>query len=475
MRVAAVALWLGLASTPAWAQIPPQVPAKPAPPPAQLDAKKAEVVQKGVKFLVSSQEPDGSWSYKNSPVVHVHYPMKAGVTALCALALLKCGVDPQEAPIQRAFEYLDKAEPRFTYEQAVILLAAEARAAWTPPPPPGSGSEGGTATKKSKPKPDALDLKLARRALAFLLQHQTKTGLWRYPGPGDEEDLSNSQYVMLALWAAERLGLDVPKAVYERAALRLIECQEQDGPDVPSFPFPGADLSFKELKKIEEEFEKELRKLDKRFEGKAAEARDEKGETRADAMRTIERGAAQRVQEGTRTRGKVPGERPGMKARGWTYAPPGQPRQHRLDGIVTGSMVTSGLAGLLVCKSQLEGTSRYEKELKGRINQALRDGAAWLALNFSVTQNPNSDLHHFYFLYGLERAGVLGVLDKLGTHDWYLEGATYLIGAQFQSDGHWLAAQGTASEVPDTCFALLFLARGTVPVVRLPSRVRTGD
>ena len=31
-----------------------------------------------------------------------------------------------------------------------------------------------------------------------------------------------------------------------------------------------------------------------------------------------------------------------------------------------------------------------------------------------------------------------------------------------------------SSPVPDTCFALLFLARGTTPVVRIPGRVMTG-
>jgi hypothetical protein len=47
-------------------------------------------------------------------------------------------------------------------------------------------------------------------------------------------------------------------------------------------------------------------------------------------------------------------------------------------------------------------------ELKPRVNQALRDGAAWLAKNYSVSANPGGSLHHYYYLYGLERAGRRG-------------------------------------------------------------------
>lgn len=449
---------------------PPNVPA------AQLEAKKAEAIQKGAAWLASKQEADGSWSYPNAPVQHVYWPMKQGVTALCATALLKTGTDPQSDGIKRAFEFMDKAEMKWTYAVACVLLACEARASWAPPPPPGADRDGTMVRKKPKAKPAAQDLALARKALAFLLANQSEKGLWRYPGPGSgEEDLSNSQYVMLALNAAERLGLDVPKAVYEKAAARLVEVQEQDGPDVEPFPFPGADMTFKELKKIEEEFEKELRQLEKRFDGKPPEAKDEKGQTLQDGLHTMVRAAAQKVSEGTRTRRGAPGERPGIKARGFCYVPADQPRMGAKDGWVTGSMTTSGMVGLLVCKFALEGTPRYERELKPRINQALRDAAGWMAKNYSLDRNPGSDVHHFYYLYGLERAGVLGLLDRIGGHDWYREGVQLFVGRQ-ASEGLWVAIPGgTSGEVPDTCFALLFMARGTTPPVRLPTRVRTGD
>lgn len=72
------------------------------------------------------------------------------------------------------------------------------------------------------------------------------------------------------------------------------------------------------------------------------------------------------------------------------------------------------------------------------------------------------------YLYGLERAGDLLGLRFFGKHDWYREGAEFLIGAQ-QAGGSW---PGVAKGAPNahgetellrTCFALLFLKRATIP------------
>ena len=62
-----------------------------------------------------------------------------------------------------------------------------------------------------------------------------------------------------------------------------------------------------------------------------------------------------------------------------------------------------------------------------------------------------------YHLYALERAGDL-TGDSLAGHDWYREGAAYLLGTQ-RDDGSW--DDGSDTPVPGTCFALLFLGRAT--------------
>jgi hypothetical protein len=65
---------------------------------------------------------------------------------------------------------------------------------------------------------------------------------------------------------------------------------------------------------------------------------------------------------------------------------------------------------------------------------------------------------HYYYLYSLERVGVLLGQKFIGGHDWYREGAEFLLKRQ-SSDGLW------HSEAYATEFALLFLAKGRTPVV----------
>ena len=100
-------------------------------------------------------------------------------------------------------------------------------------------------------------------------------------------------------------------------------------------------------------------------------------------------------------------------------------------------------------------------------------GMAWLAKNFSVTENvgpcetggqaPNEFL--YYYLYALERVGMLYDTPFVGNHDWYLDGAQVILKAQ-KPDGSW-AESGPATMRPtwDTCFAILFLKRATRPLV----------
>jgi hypothetical protein len=110
----------------------------------------------------------------------------------------------------------------------------------------------------------------------------------------------------------------------------------------------------------------------------------------------------------------------------------------------------------------------------------MQDAFAWLEHHFAVLYNPPSGAPawHYYYLYGLERAAVLGGRDLLGTKDWYLEGARYLVGAQ-RPDGRWSTgalgfAEFEASDALDTAWAILFLARATRPAPPLPAPVVTG-
>ncbi len=63
----------------------------------------------------------------------------------------------------------------------------------------------------------------------------------------------------------------------------------------------------------------------------------------------------------------------------------------------------------------------------------------------------------YYFLFGLERLAVALGLDTIGGKDWYTWGSEVLIDNQ-EADGNWVGNYAVA----DTCFALLFLKRANL-------------
>ena len=95
-------------------------------------------------------------------------------------------------------------------------------------------------------------------------------------------------------------------------------------------------------------------------------------------------------------------------------------------------------------------------------------GMEWMAKNFTLTENPASaEGWQYYYLYALERAGIFYGTEKFGAHEWYPEGAKYLLGEQ-KPDGSWKAAKSD-HEIWDTCFAILFLRRATRPLIDVAS------
>ncbi len=143
-------------------------------------------------------------------------------------------------------------------------------------------------------------------------------------------------------------------------------------------------------------------------------------------------------------------------------------------------MTTAGIASLAIIKERLLDGGVLQTEERKRIDAALRDGVGWFSSNFAVERNPGNPSWHYYYLYGLERAGDLLGLRYMGKHDWYREGAEWLIKAQ-QAGGSWPAQGGKdpnahgETELIRTCFALLFLKRATVPPSVPLGPVVTGD
>lgn len=152
------------------------------------------------------------------------------------------------------------------------------------------------------------------------------------------------------------------------------------------------------------------------------------------------------------------------RARGFRYRP---------ENPVTGAMTTAGLASLAICQTHLWASRRFKPALRARSRKAIRDALAWLQKHFAVDRNPGEREGgwHFYYLYGLERAGVLSRMRFFGDKDWYLEGATWLLGSQ-EASGKWQREH----TLLDTAFAILFLKRSTYrlrrPVITPPATER---
>jgi hypothetical protein len=149
------------------------------------------------------------------------------------------------------------------------------------------------------------------------------------------------------------------------------------------------------------------------------------------------------------------------KARGWAYAN-GSPDENEKN--ISGGMTACGVCSLILTKAALAKTKILTKEIAEKTDRGIFDGLAWINANYTVTSNPGRNRSHYYYLYGLERVGMLGGINSIGMHNWYIDGAKFLVGAQ-NAEGWWNGmGEPGPSDTIDTCFALLFLKKATMPV-----------
>ena len=137
-----------------------------------------------------------------------------------------------------------------------------------------------------------------------------------------------------------------------------------------------------------------------------------------------------------------------MPVAGFAYRR-GNPKQ------ITGSMTVAGIATLEICRRALDLPP--DSSANKRILKAQNLGINWLAGNYTVARNPGKGDRHYYYLYGLERAGSLLGTETFGGREWYWDGAELLLRQQ-KDKGQW--SEGGRPETI-SCYALLFLKRAT--------------
>jgi hypothetical protein len=318
-------------------------------------------IDKGIKYLTQQQNANGSWPE------YMGYP--GGVTALCTLALLNAGLDPAEPQIQKALGYLRKIRPDTNPRTYVISLQT-------------------MVFCRAEPDKDRLRIRSNVKWLeSTQVQEGQSKGSWSYPG--SDGDNSNAQFALLALYEAERIGVQASEQTWRLARKHWEGCQQLDG--------------------------------------------------------------------------------------AWNY---------KINNSSTGSMTCAGITSLVISADRIQPPDA--KVVNGEIkccvsgenaegDNRIDRGLDWLGRNFSVNSNPGmGQLWSLYYLYGLERAGRLTAQRFIGDHDWYREGAEYLVRRQDPLSGFWIGSVTENDKLVGTSFSLLFLSKGRWPLLMSKVKYSSG-
>jgi len=354
-----------------------------------------KAVEAGRDYLKRVQGADGSW-------LHEH---RTGVTALATLALLECDADSKDPAMTRAVTYLRSqvAQEDRTYELSLLIWVFD---------------------RLGDPQDESLIATLAER----LMRGQNASYGWTYscplpqvqsPGlapvrPGfafsSEGDNSNTQFATLALWVARRHKQPVDE-VLTRVERRFRAMQHPDGGwgytagSATTPPMTCAGLLGL---------------------GVGHGVADENA-LRTDTKRSKKQERAKpKAKEAARDPSRDPAVRAGL--------------------VILGRMIAGPFA------------DAHRTFSRGPPAGVPRGPGAALPPGLQGQLDREPDPTDYYFLWSLERVGMVYGLKTLAKKDWYQWGADLIVRRQ-RSDGGW---QGNYEKPVDTSFALLFLRRSNL-------------
>ncbi|HEY2588604.1 MAG TPA: zinc-ribbon domain-containing protein [Tepidisphaeraceae bacterium] len=147
-------------------------------------------------------------------------------------------------------------------------------------------------------------------------------------------------------------------------------------------------------------------------------------------------------------------KRQGTKSGGWDYHDTSEEGGY-------GSMTAAGICAIAICNYQT-GNKSFASD------PTIVHGLGWMDANFAVNLHPkygDGKRWLYYWLYSVERVGRMLDADFIGVHEWYPEGAAWLVNGQ-QGNGLWPGLDGEEKDDPrlPSSFALLFLTRATPPL-----------
>ncbi|MBI3856873.1 MAG: terpene cyclase/mutase family protein [Planctomycetes bacterium] len=145
---------------------------------------------------------------------------------------------------------------------------------------------------------------------------------------------------------------------------------------------------------------------------------------------------------------------------GWGYCFGGEK-----DPSSYASMTCAGVTTMAICRYAL-GHKDAAKDTPVKV------ALGWLGKSFRPDKNANVENGQitdpgrwlYYYLYSIERTGMILGTEMMGKEKWYPAGAKYLLGKQKEDGSWWTGALDKAVELDttaDTCFAILFLTKAT--------------
>ena len=170
-----------------------------------IDPKAVEqAIHRGIEYLKRQQNADGSWKEEGGGE-------KCGATAIAVLAMRSCGIPPNDPSVVRAMRYLRAFPAAHAGRNYSLALQTMAFCAVDP----------------------VSDFALITNNIRLLESNQNKMGAhsggWDYMPGGARTDLSNSQFSILALYEAERVGGRINDGTWQTALRYWSQTQNTDG------------------------------------------------------------------------------------------------------------------------------------------------------------------------------------------------------------------------------------------------------
>jgi hypothetical protein len=426
------------------------------PPAQQTEVNKA--IDRGVAHLKKKQHASGAWAAQHP----------TAFAALPGLTLLECGVPAGDPRVQKAARYVRAhagrlASAKGTYELSLALLFLDRLG-------------------------EAKDRKLIRTIALRLVAGQLPDGGWSYLVPQLSAQEENKLEGFLERTRPAHLGrfvqLDDGRRV-DPAQLNfsgVVRADEPNGPPAapaPALPAPATPAPAPAARKPAltlEQARKAQRALPPRVRNIPAVV--DATQTGSPGLAAARRGGSDNSNTQFATlalwaasRHGLPLERPiDLLANRFrqSQAPGGEWGYHTAGLRGTRAMTGAGLLGLAVGHG-LSTADRVKdpqvekgfRALAEHVGMPLGAGKQVVVNRRSMRVSRRSAIN-LYFLWTVERVGVLYGVREVGGKDWYRWGVELLLDAQ-KPDGSW--QQGGypgATPMLDSCLALLFLKRANL-------------